>query len=752
MSVYQANGRPLSQQALYQQKLRQGVFNTPGKPSVGVSLNASDAAALLAALSDLTVKPSYERLHAAPEAHNAALAVKHQPSKAWSRDATDPHADAAALSAKLGPGPAAPKSELGIPATYNKGSVYKQASANLTSTMTSRTTPEKLVLKHGLASKSATFTSGSLNIGKISQLADKNSSSLLNKRFNPEQDYRLGVAVKPAEFLTEDEERMAAQSADRSLTMRHGAGYTDSISAQKRTKTFQAADVVDATLIAAASAKAAERLNSLKLTSPLDLKEQVQLYSKALAAAQKNSEDRIKSHKAGVVDLGGGLTLPIGEVDKLASLIVQPVLDDLTTKADAQREIDSEQLKKRIELTNLHLKFKREEESRKIAERNEREKAKQARIEANEAKKKEEDDQFVEYQKERNGEIHVKNEALRELKEQHATEKEELLKEKQENEERIEEEETGLINGRKEELEKMQAEKDEILKPTLEELEVETSKLKDLTDSKDQLTTEVESAEKQKADYTAKIEELKRKLEETRAEIEAKTTEHEETVTKRETTDKEVEELKTSHAAVLKESEETHKDLDLKIEQLDKEKAEHTDTKAAHKKEILLEIDEKVKGEHEINKELPEHLQESIDESKHRDVGSLFSVEEPKKEPVVEKAEPVKKEEPVKPAPIAVDITHKKKSGFRSRISGLKNAFKNPAPPAKTTATSTKKTAPATVASTLQKDKVTKSEKAAPVAEKKAASAKVSSEDSNIEDELLIKNNSKNAGVFKEEI
>lgn len=745
MSIYQRNGQPLSQQALYQQKLRQGVYNSPGRPIVGVNSNASDAAALLAASSDLTVKPSYERLQAAPEAHTAALAAKKETITAWKRGKEDPLADAAAASAKAAD--VVPrKLELGIPASYDKGSVYKVATSNSTSTMTSRTTPEKSVAKHGLASKSSSITSQSLNIGKISQLADKNSLKMINSRFNPEQDYRSGLATQPAEFLTADEEKMAAQSAGRSLTMKHGAGYSDAVFQQKRTKTFQAAEVVDAALLAAASAKATERLNSIQLADPLNLKEQVLIYSKALAAAQKNSEERLKSHKVGMVDLGGGLLLPIGEVDKLASLIVQPVLDDINVKASAQRESDVKKKLKQAELLDLHQKAKVDDFNRKLKEKADRKQAEKERIEANEGRKTQEDELYATYQGERNAEVVSTTQELKDLEDKHAGEKEALLTEKQKNEDEIQEEETGLIGGRKEELEKMQAERDEELKPTLDELEIETGKLKELTDSKNQLESEVESGERMKEEYEAKIVELKEKLEQAKIDIETHTTELEETTTKRETTDKEVGELHTSKATEVETAEKTHGELDDELSKLEKEKEEHIATKASHKKDILLEIDEQVKDEHKINKELPEHLQSEVDEWKFRDTGSLFSVEKKPVEVVEEKKDEAPKPTvPVKAAPVKLDTADATpKKGFRARMSSIKNAFKQP-PPAKPTA----KAAPATVASTLKKDE----EESKKLESKASANKEKSSEVTNFEDDISIRDDrSKKGGLFKEEI
>lgn len=733
MSVYQTNGRPLSQQALYQQKLRHGVYDSPGKPIVGVNSNASDAAALLAASSDLTVKPSYERLHAAPEAHTAALAAKFNLIPAWKREATDPYADSAAASAKVAK-PVETQTDLGIP-LYNKGSVYRQASANSTSTMTSRTTPEKLVMKHGLASKTSTISTSSLNIGKISQVADKNSSKLLNDRFNPEADFRSGVQSQPAEFLTADEEKLAAQSASRSLTMKHGAGYSDSVSAQKRSDTFKASDVVDATLLAAATARANERLNSIRSTAPADLKEQAKLYSRALATAQKNSDERLKAHNAGTVDLGGGLFLPISEIDKLASLIVQPVLLDIGSKAAAQRESDNVAKEKQLELVKQHQLFKIDALVKRQHEKLDREQAQKERVEANEAKKAGEDEAYTAYQGERNAEVDAKTQELRELQEKHAGEKEALLKEKQDNEERVTEEETGLITGRKEELEGMQSERDEILKPTLDELKEETAKLTELTDSKTQLTSEVEASEKTNAEYEAKLAELKDQLEKTAAEIEQHKKDVEETAAKREETDKEVAELQGHSATELENADKSHKELDDQLAQLEKEKEEHIATKVSHKKEISLEIEDKIKEEHKINKELPEHLQLEIDEARFKDTGSLFSAE-----PVVTKHEaPAPVVAPIPTTP-AKGVATEKKKGFRSR---LKAAFNTPSPA---------RTAPATVASTLQpKRSVVESKKSVPVTSAESSKDRAS-EVSNFDEELSIKGQSKKGGLFKEEI
>lgn len=760
-SIYQNNGKPLSQQALYQQKLRQGIYTTPGVPSVGVNSSASDTAALLAASADLTVKPSYERT-VAQEAHSAALAAKKDSITAWSRDAADPQASSAASTARI------PKTEsydnkyVGIPA-YKGDAVYKQASLNSASTMTSRTTPDKLPSRHGLV---GTNSSTTLNISKINQVANKNSTKSLNSRFNPELDYRSGLPVKsqqpPTEFLDQSEENLAAEGAAASL--KHGAGYTDQVSSQSRTKSFRAIDVVDATLLAAASAKANDRLKSLYLTTPEDFKAQAQTYANALAIAQKNSEERIKNNKIGLVNLGGGLTMAQSELDKLASLIVQPVLNDIDSKATLQRENDKIAKLKQAELTKLHNKSKHEEFAAKVKEKQDIEKAKQERLEANEGKKKDEDAKFVDYQGVRNTEVEEKVAELKALEAKYAEEKEQLINEQKENQDRIDSEEAELIKSRKDELDTTQAEKDEIVKPVLDELKEENTKLDTLVNAKTELVNEVTTAEKLNQEYEAKLAELNEKLESTNADIEKYTKDLEEAHTKLDETSKHVDDLKLASIDKLKGHEDTSKELDGQIADLEKTKEEHLQTKSLQKQQILDQLDDKVKGEHKINEELPEHLRKDINESKIKDTSSLFTVEEKpaiKELPIVDEATKKAEEAPAapvaaakveaKPKPVAkvakaapaatspsATVSPSKSKRIRSKISEFFSAGPPPKPVAPR---EVKKVVP--VSKPVKKTEPAKSEP-------KPAESVASNAD--FEDDISIDKSKNQGGLFKEEI
>lgn len=752
-SIYQTNGKPLSQQALYQQKLKQGIYTSPSAVSVGVNSNASDTAALLAASADLTVRPSYERT-VAQDAHTAALAAKHQNIKTWTRDHTDSDADAAAANARTSTLKSTTSSTYSVGTGIGSGSlkgdaIFKVASQNSTSTMTSRTNPERDVKRSGLVTKSS---SSAFDINKISQAANHNSTKSLNSRFNPELDYRSGLKVKSqTEFLTLDEETLAASGAAASL--KHGSGYSDQVSSQRRSQTFTARDVVGAKLLAAANANAQGRLNSLNSNSPKDLRAQAQLYANALTIAQKNSDERVRNNRAGVIELGGGLTITQLELDQLASTIVQPVLDDIDVKAASQRDIDNAYKKKQADLAKEHELAQQEQVLAKSKERAELEIAKQQRVTENEEKKRTEDGVLTDYQTERNEEVVTKEAEFAALEVKYAEEKEALLAEKQANQDRIDEEEAELIANRKKELEDAQAEKDELLQPVLDELEEENSKLKEVTDARDELKNEVTSAEELNKEYEEKLASLTEELEGTKKDIETYTTDLEEAEKKHEETTKEVDELHQRSIVVLKNAEDSLKQLDTDLDDLSKQKEEHLTNKALQKEEIQKELDAKVKDEHKINAELPEHLKRDVDESKLKDTGSLFSVEAPKhkevvvEEPKVEAKKETKVETPKKvEVPVKTTSANSENSKLKKALRRLSNFFKAPA----SSPTKPKAVVSAPVSKAADTVKPKASEPATKATKKSTTDSLVSAAE--YDDDLSINKDHNKGGLFKEEI
>ncbi|OUM55784.1 hypothetical protein BVG19_g5382 [[Candida] boidinii] len=98
-SVYQTDGRPLSEEAIYKAKVKYGVYQNPSKQTLGVDPSASDTAALLAASTNLEIHP-YRRELAADAATAALIAKNDSAPKAWKRNSVAPEAEYAAISAK----------------------------------------------------------------------------------------------------------------------------------------------------------------------------------------------------------------------------------------------------------------------------------------------------------------------------------------------------------------------------------------------------------------------------------------------------------------------------------------------------------------------------------------------------------------------------------------------------------------------------------------------------------------------------
>ena len=81
---------------------------------------------------------------------------------------------------------------------------------------------------------------------------------------------------------------------------------------------------------------------------------------KAHAAAQANSDTRMENH--GKVHIGGGKFIDQSEIDQVAARNVQPLLDEINEKAEAERE------------RQAALKAEQETQQRKAAEKKVREK------------------------------------------------------------------------------------------------------------------------------------------------------------------------------------------------------------------------------------------------------------------------------------------------------------------------------------------------------------------------------------------
>ena len=103
---------------------------------------------------------------------------------------------------------------------------------------------------------------------------------------------------------------------------------------------------------------------------------------------------RTKNRELGMVDLGGGLLIPQNELDKKASLIVDPILDDLNTRALSLRDHDQVLTAKAEELALFHAKAKEEETAKRQQEKEKFEEDKREKEREDEQRRNEEDAKF----------------------------------------------------------------------------------------------------------------------------------------------------------------------------------------------------------------------------------------------------------------------------------------------------------------------------------------------------------------------
>lgn len=623
---YATEGKPLSQTAIYQQKLKLGMYTNPVQ-LLGVQLNASDTAALLAALADLTVKPAYERTVAA-DAQRAATQAK---------PAAAADTELVALLVKT--------EGTGIP-LFNSGNIYNTAAKHSSSTMTLRIHPQHNQQRGGLATESlarraadSAPSQAAFDILKVTRAANSNSLKLLNSRFNPNLDYRSGLSAHAHPLgLDEDEEHQAGAAAAALLR----EGYTHDVALQKRLNTFTAALAINPLLLAAANKLAEERLKLILLGgTPQDFRNQAQLYASALLVAQKRSDERMKNHREGKINLGLGASTTEAELMAMAQKIVNPVLHDIDTKAASQREHHEALRQEKEHLQAQHKLAKQEEKELKAKEKAELEAAKQQRIAANELQKAEANTAHEEEIKALNLEVENDTRDLRATEEKYEKEKEELLAEKAAKQEEIDAEEAEKKAERERELKQLQEEKDELLKPTLDELDTETKKRDEVVNARDEHQKEHDHHADTNAELKDKIAALEKRLQQQKDDIAKYTTDLETAKSTHDTTAADLTATEERHTKKLADNKEAAAELDREIEQLQQDKKSQLLAKAQHRKQIEDHIDGRVRDERKIQQALPEHLRSEVDEDQLRDTSLIFTVEEPevKEEPKVEAKE-----------------------------------------------------------------------------------------------------------------
>ncbi|ODV93673.1 hypothetical protein PACTADRAFT_18315 [Pachysolen tannophilus NRRL Y-2460] len=570
-SVYQTNGRPLSEEAIYKAKLKYGVYNKPGAPTVGVDYSASDSAALLAVSSDLSVHP-YKRDLSADAAIAALAARRDSAPRAWKREIA-PDAEFAAISAESARYPfsnGSANSDVNFTLAEERESsdaasavLKRKPSAiardalgdlyafddirNGTRTFTSFT---HAPIDASLTSTSATQTAPqSINIQNITSSAKVRATQSMHSRTSPNHSQQragidTGRRFAAANGLVDLSKitTAATDSASKSISRRLDSDVRDyrsgiltasnynknkslaasgAAASQKRglvadlasseRMTLKYNTLVDAKVLATATANAQATLNKLyKEVSPNNLFANKEMNIKAIQIAQANAEKR--KQNAGKINLGGGLLMDAAELQLLASSIIAPVLANIDIKAEAQRKADYERQVAHEEQKQRKLEYVAEQKRLKQEAKERKEAEKQARKEKLAKDKEAEKEKQVELTKQKQDEVAAKNDDLNALNESQEAEEAVLLKEKATEEEKIADEEKAKKYERDSELKAMQDAKDEEVAPIVLELDTETKVLEALIEKR-------EVAEKLAADQAERVKIAEEQLAETNSRL-----------------------------------------------------------------------------------------------------------------------------------------------------------------------------------------------------------------------------------------
>ncbi|ANZ75770.1 BA75_02432T0 [Komagataella pastoris] len=701
-SVYQTDGKPLSEEAIYRAKLKYGVYNKPGAVSLGVDHSASDSAALLATSADLSVKPYHRQLSA--DAATAALIARTDTApKAWKRENISTEAEYAAISARFPVDKARSEvsnefsdfEESEDAAAYvlkketssvarsslrdqydwddvrsgkkqfsnlNIATITARSNESATKAIDYRTNPDALNSRSGLATGSKFNTAnGDVNISKITSAAEDSARKSLNTRLHPNvRDPRAGLATRSD---TMNSSSFAASGASASGKLSVDLDY-----AARERETLSKNTLVDAKVLQKALANAESTLRRLDTdATPENLFNNRENNLKALAIAQQNSEKRRVND--GKIDLGGGLFMDPVELNVMAQQLVGPVVQQIDSKAALQRQQDEQNAQKKLEQKQRKLEYEEELRKQKLEEKQNKEIDKQVRREKLDADKEGEKSKQFDLIALKQRELDGKQSELDESVQEDQRIREALVSEKTNLEEKIGTEAAQRKQARDEELTSLQAERDEEVAPLVAGLERETGILNELIAEREELeasynehhtraeghTNVLENSETMLSDLDEQINAAKTKLEATkkRAEQVAKDTE----VFKK-NHESQFASLTAQNATLLAQ----HQRLEAERDQLIKK---HDDTVTELQDAKLKNLQE----DKAVNSILPEHLQENIKDTVSVETPFDHSKFKFEPEPFVEESVEQKKPESPKASVSSSKSTSKKKLWSIPKIS-----------------------------------------------------------------------------------
>ncbi|KAH3671088.1 hypothetical protein OGAPHI_000799 [Ogataea philodendri] len=661
-SVYQTNGRPLSEEAIYKAKLKYGIYNNPAKVNLGVDPSASDTAALLASSSDLSIHPYKREL--STEAATAALIAKTDSApSAWKRNNFAPEAEYAAISAKSQkypfyeedvessefvesqdaaasvlkkPSNAPAKSALqelydfddvrsgratisnlqagatGSGGAYeaskviNIARILNKATDSATKTLDSRVNPQVLDARSGLATANAhAEANGAVDISKITSSAQKSALKSMTSRLNPSREGLYGL---PTASDSQDNAKFASVGA---LASQNFDPKTDYAAAERATLARNS--LIDNKVLIKAISNANSTLDRIDNKAVQDnLFGNKEWNIKAVQIAQANFAKR-KSETVGKIDVGGGLLLDISQINQMASSVVQPILSDLDAKVEQQKAFNQAAKQQKEERKQKQAEFFAAQKQAKIEAKQKREAEKVARRQKLQADKDKLKEEQAAMKAEKEAALEAKKQAFKdqiaaeeEAKHEVDTEREEKLAELK----KVKAEKDAV---RQAEIDEIQAEKDKEVAPLVAEADQETTLWNELKAKREEADAFHAEHKTRHEVGSAKLESTLSKLERIGEKIAAA-----EAALAAATTDSE---------RLAAESDLVHEQAELDYEQKQREydefvanRSKLSDTKEeleSHRKELIAELKEiktSVKKEQkEINASLPEHLQKEID-------------------------------------------------------------------------------------------------------------------------------------------
>ncbi|KAH3673190.1 hypothetical protein WICMUC_003808 [Wickerhamomyces mucosus] len=482
-SVYQTDlDKPLSPEALYKAKLKYGIYQSPSRASIGVpsSSNASDTAALLAASTDLTVKP-YQRT-IAEDAQTAALFAKGKTINAYKREVAE---DATSASSK-----ALSHSKRSPTITTETSSKISTSSSAAASSVLTRTAAKSIgsLASGSLASlyefdavRNGTIKqTASINLSKITDSSKLKAQKAVDERWNPGKDYRSGLQTEPK--LTDAQLADFAGSAALAIK-----DYEIPEEEHLKARAIFKNSLIDAKVLAQASLNADKTLKSIDQgLSSRDLFLNPEFNKAALAIAQLHYEKRSVAYN-GKVNLGGGLFMTQEELDNIARKFVDPVLESIDKTATLQREKDARELAEKQERERIHHEAKEAEKKAKLEEKRAKEEAKLQRRRELEEEKSRQQKAKQELENLKKDELKKHESILSSKQKEEVRKREELLAKQKAEEERISKEAKEAQEQRDAELQKAQDERDTKLEPILDELKKESDKLNVLNEERNAL-------------------------------------------------------------------------------------------------------------------------------------------------------------------------------------------------------------------------------------------------------------------------